>query len=148
MQNKNHLPTWVVVADNCKARIYRLISFPKVEEILYMEHPDSRLHNQDLASKKPGHNSQRMGGTGYSYQSKTTPKDVEAAKFATFLSHFLSTEEQKKEFGHLYIIAEPSFLGLLRQHINPEIKKLILSEIAKELTSSDATEVEIQLSKI
>ncbi len=72
----------------------------------------------------------------------------EAALFATHLAKFLSTAEQKGKFQRLYLIAEPSFLGLLRQHISPQIQKTIVGEAAKHLTSSDIATIENHLSKI
>lgn len=148
MQDKSHLPSWIVVADNCQAKIYRSVKFPKVEEVFYLEHPESRLHNQDLISSKPGHSSQGTGNTGYSYQSEKEPRQLEAAKFAVYLAGFLSSAEKKKEFHSLYLIAAPSFLGLLRQHITPEIQKMIVAELNKELTSCDAATIEHHLAGI
>lgn len=147
---KNTLPsTWVVVADNSKAKIFRLVKFPnKIEEITQLVHPASRLHNQDLISSKPGRSFQSGGTTRHAYQPETEPKQVEAIKFAREVVQYLSTAEKKGEFSRLYLIAEPSFLGLLRQLIHPEMQKLITNEIAKELTSCDISTVEALLSKL
>ena len=148
MQNEHHFHTWVVVADNCQARIYHVVKFPKIEEIFFLEHPESGLHNRDLTSSKPGHSVLRGGGISYSYQSENKPKHLEAVKFAVHLADFLSSAEQKKEFNRLYVIAEPSFLGLLRQHITPGTKKTIIAEVAKELTSRDVATIEHHLSEM
>lgn len=147
MQNKQHPHTWVVVADTCQAKIYRLVKFPKIEKVFYLEHPESRLHNQDLISSKPGHSSQRGSYTGRSYESEKEPKQLEAAKFAVHLAHFLADAEKKGEFNRLYIIAGPTFLGLLRQHISPALQKMIVAEIGKDLTSSDIANIEHHLAE-
>ncbi len=146
MPNKNHAPTWIVVADNCQARIYRLVKFPKIEEISFHQHPESRLHNQDLVSSKPGRSMQRGGTVRYSFEPETEPRRLEAAKFATYLANFLSLAEKNGEFNRLYVMAEPSFLGIFRQHISPDIQKLIVAEVAKEFTSCDMATIEHQLS--
>lgn len=143
-----HKATLVVVADSCHARIYRLVKFPKIEEIFHFEHPESRLRNQDLVSAKPGRSFQRSGSVQYSYQPETEPKQLEALKFARQLADFLSSAEKKGEFNRLYVIAEPSFLGLLRQHISHEVQKTIVAEVAKELTSCDVAAIESHLSEI
>lgn len=148
MENKHHPFTWVVVADNCQAKVYRLVKFPKIEEISHHEHPDSRLHNQDLVSSRPGRGLQSGMGTRYSYAPETEPKQLEAAKFAKQMGDFLSTAEQKGEFKRLYIIAEPSFLGLLRQHISHETQKTIVGELARELTSHPISDIETHLSQM
>ncbi len=98
MPNKNHPLTWIVVADNCQAKVYRLLKFPKIEEISFLEHPESRLHNQDLISTKPGRGFQSGGSTRHAYQQETDPKHMEAVRFAVHLANFLSTAKQKGEF--------------------------------------------------
>lgn len=148
MPNQNHPATWVVVADNCQARIYRVVKFPKIEEIAFHEHPESRLRNQDLISTRPGHGSQSTGSGAYSYQSENEPRHLEASKFATDLVSVLSTALKNNEFNRLYVIAAPSFLGLLRQHISPEVQKTIVAEGAKEFSNSDLARVEHYLTEL
>lgn len=46
--------TWIVVANSSHAKIFRLVKFPKIEEMTSIDHPESRLHNQDLEGRKPG----------------------------------------------------------------------------------------------
>ncbi len=140
--------TWVVVADNCQAKIYRLVKFPKIEEISHLEHPESRLHNQDLVSSKPGRGFQSRGSGRYSYQSEVEPKELEAIKFATDVAHFLEQAEKKGDFHRLYILAEPSFLGVLRQHLSQQIKKTIVGELAIELVTCDVAAIEKHLAQL
>lgn len=146
MSNKNH--TWIVVANKCQAKIFRLVKFPKIEEITFLEHPESRLHNQDLVSSKPGRNFQSGGTTRHAYQPEVEPKQQEAIKFAIKVAHHLETAFQKGEFNRLYILAEPGFLGLLRQHLHSEVQKIIVAEVPKDLTTSEPTLIEHQLSEI
>lgn len=145
---KDHPLTWVVVADNSQAKIFRVLKFPKIEEIFYLEHPESRLQNQDLVSSKPGRGFQSIGKARSAYQPETEPKQVEAIKFASEVAQHLYAALNKGEFNQLYIIAEPSFLGLLRQHISPQVQKHILVEVSKGLTSSDKEVIERHLSEL
>jgi protein required for attachment to host cells len=140
--------TWVLVADNSKAKVFRLLKFPKLEEISFFEHPESRLHNQDLISSKPGRGFQSVGNSRSAYQQETEPRQVEMIKFAAEVAHFLYTASNNGEFEKLYIFAEPSFLGLLRQHINPQVQKHIVAEIPKELTSSPIEQIEHHLAEL
>lgn len=148
MQNKTHSPTWVLVADSSQAKIYRLVAFPKIEELFSFKHPESHLRNQDLISSAPGRSSQRSSGIQYSYEPELEPKDIEAAAFAVELDHFLTSAHTKKDFNHLYILADPSFLGLLRRHLNPEVRKTVVAEVAKELIHCKIEEIQDHLSKI
>lgn len=146
MQKNQHI--WVVVADSCKAKIFRVVKFPKLEEIAYLEHPESRLHNQDLVSSKPGRGFQSVGNSRSAYQQETEPKQVESIKFATEVAQHLYVASNKGEFSKLYLFAEPSFLGLLRQHLHPQIQKHIAAEVPKELTSSSIESIEHHLSEL
>lgn len=147
MPNKNHPLAWVVVADRSKAKIYRVVKFPKLEEIAYLDHPESRLHNQDLTSDKPGRGFQSVGIGRYSYEPDMEPKQQEAEKFAAYLGHHLSSAEKKGEFNRLYLFAGPSFLGMLRPHLSPETKKTVIAEVAKEFTSDDIASIERHISE-
>ncbi|HEV8052904.1 MAG TPA: host attachment protein [Parachlamydiaceae bacterium] len=146
--SKNHPETWVLVADKCQAKIFRIVKFPKIEEISHLEHPASGLLNQDLISSKPGRSFQSTGTARSAYQSETEPKQVEAIKFATEIAQMLYKASNNGEFDSLYIVANPSFLGLLRQHINPQIQKHIVAEIHKELTSSNTEAIEQHLADL
>jgi len=145
--SKNH-QIWVVVADSCRAKIYRSMRLPKIEEIADLAHPESGFHNQDLVSSKPGHSTKRGGVNGVSYQPEHEPKQLEADKFARYLGDYLSTAQQKGDYDRLYIIAAPTFLGLLRQHISPEVQKMIISEEAKDLASFSHAAIEKHLSNV
>lgn len=142
MVDNNNLKTWVVVANRCQATIYQVVKFPTVKEIKTFEHPESRLHDRDLRSSKPGRTFQRGGTTRHAYQTEIGPKQTEVIKFATELSKFLIAEENQKAYNRLYIIAEPLFLGILRQHINHGVQKTIVSEIAKDLTNAPVETIE------
>ncbi|MBS4168962.1 host attachment protein [Parachlamydia sp. AcF125] len=148
MTTKNNSTTWVIVADKCQAKVFHVVKFPKLEEIGYIEHPESRARNQDLVSTEPGRNFQRGGVTRHSYQQETEPKHLEAIKFASEIARYLSVAKQKEKFHRLYVFAEPSFLGLLRQHIDPEIRKMIVSDSSINLINSTIEAIETHLLEI
>jgi protein required for attachment to host cells len=148
MSNKLHTTTWVVVTDSSQAKIYRLVKFPKIEEISYFEHPESRLHDQDLVTSRPGRGFQSMGNARYSYQQEVEPKKQEAIKFAKSIARYLISAEEKNEFDRLYVIAEPTFLGLLRQNMTPGIRKKIVAELSKNLTTCDVATIENHLAEL
>ena len=145
--NKEYSQTWVVVADGASAKIYHMKKFPKIELIADFEHKESRLQNQDLISAKSGKSSQSEGSGRYSYQPETEPKDLEAEKFAKFITEILS-HRKEEECARLYLIASPSFLGLLRRHLSPETVKKIIAESPKDLTSSSVEAIEKHLADL
>lgn len=137
--------TWIVVANSSHAKIFNSLKFPKIEEITSLDHPESRLHNQDLEGRKPGRSFQSGGTTRHAYQPETEPKAVEIEKFAKILSRYISEAHRKGDFSRLFIMASPSFLGLLRRHIDVSTQKSIVGEIAKDMVERDHAEIEQQL---
>lgn len=142
MSNKT---TWIVVANNAQARIFRLMKFPKIEEFATLEHPESRLQNRELVSSPPGHTSQKGGTRRHAFDAESDPHQLEMDKFAQQLSHYLKTAHQKKEFFRFYLFASPSFLGLLRQHMDPQVQQSIIAEIPKDMVRQLQSDIEEQL---
>ena len=140
--------TWVLVSDSSHAKIFRSVQFPKIEVVETLEHPESRFRAQDLVSGEPGRNFQKGGPTRHAYQSVTDPKRVEAEKFATYLNQYLTAAHQKGAFSRLYILANPSFLGLLRQHLDTHVQKTIIAESPQDITAFTTAEIESHLSKL
>ena len=46
-----------------------------------------------------------------------------------------------ERFQQLLLVAEPSFLGLLRARLCPQMKKLVCFELASNLAALGATEI-------
>jgi protein required for attachment to host cells len=139
---------WVVVANSSIAKIFCILKFPHLKEISVLEHPESRLHNQDLVSSKPGRNFQSGGTTRHAYSPETEPKQVEAEKFARVLAEHLTTSFQQKDFSQLYLLSSPGFLGLLRPQLHSLTQGAILGEFPIDLTEHTTEDIEKHLSKI
>lgn len=138
----NHTTTWVLVANSCEAKLYKVSAFPKLEEFKAISHPESKLHIQDLASKQQGRNFQIGGTTRHAYQPETDPKKHEIDLFAKSLADFLSTSCQNNDFARLYVVAPPPFLGALRNHLSSATSKTIVQEFGKDMLKHDVSEIE------
>ena len=88
--------TWIIVANSAFATIYRLVKFPKIEKLTSFEHLESRLHDQDLISSKPGRAFEKDGTRRSAYEPETDPKKAEIDKFARQLGSYLSSAHQKR----------------------------------------------------
>lgn len=146
MANQN---TWILVANSCLAKVYRLVRFPtQIEEVTTIEFPSARLQNKDLVSSAPGRNFNRGGTRRHSYEPESDPHQLEVEKFAKQLSGFLTTSLNKGDFGRLYLFASPNFLGLLRQHMDPKIVETIIAEIPKDMPDHKKSDIEKQLAQL
>ena len=143
-----HTTTWTIVANSSHASIYRVTKFPKMEHLTTQEHPESRLHDRDLVTSKPGRGFESMGTARHAYQQMTDPKHTEIDKFAKSLSQYLDSAHGKGEFSRLYVVAGPTFLGLLRKHLDAKTQQSIVAEIAKDMTEQPIADVEKQLANL
>lgn len=133
--------SWLLVANSCLARIYKIEKQNELKELKVFEHPESRLHNLDLVDDKPGRNFESSGTRRHAYEPKALPKKLEFAVFAKEIADYLEYSNSQGEFDALYIAASPALLGLLRQSFHPNTSKLIKEEVDKDMTQMKAQEI-------
>ena len=133
--------TWIVAADSAQARIFT-IETPSspLEEIEVLTHPGSRLQDREITSDLPGR-IKSSNSIGHAYEPRTGPKEHEAVSFAHELAERLESALNANQFERLLIIAEPSFLGLLRNQLPEQVKKRITFELDKNITKQTAKEI-------
>jgi protein required for attachment to host cells len=133
--------TWILVADSTRARIFTTDSSSSpLEEIEDFSHPEGRLHDREITSDLPG-KIKSVGGGGHAFEQATDPKRHEDENFAHLVAQYLESAYNAKRFEQLLIIAAPTFLGLLRNHLHEQIKHRICFELDKELTLMSATNI-------
>ena len=132
---------WLIVANSSLARIFKINNGRELAEVIILEHPESRLHNLDLVSDKPGRNYESAGVSRHAYEPKVLPKRHEFAVFAKTIADYLSIHYNDEVFDSLYIAANPALLGLLRQELHANIARAIKEEIDKDLTHVKTEEI-------
>ncbi len=137
--------TWVVVADNSRARIFSADTpASQLIETKTLTHPEARLHQGDLVSDRPGRD--RNSGIGsHNMGHETDAKDESAIRFATEVCHHLEQARINSKFDKLYIVAAPSFLGLIRKHQTPALKKIVAGEVSKNMAMKRAVDIKRSL---
>ena len=140
------MATLIMVADASRARFFRAES-PRGEitEFDAMVHPESKLHANEMASDKPGKTSNRNGQGVNSLDTEVNPKRQEAIRFAKDVSNKLDSVRQQGKYARVYVVAAPTFLGMLRSNLHSETKKLISNEINKDLTGLAADDIRAHL---
>ncbi|MFA6051437.1 MAG: host attachment protein [Methylobacter sp.] len=133
--------TWILVADNSRARIFtaETPSSP-LEEIDDLSHSEGRLHDREMTTDLPG-KIKSAGAGGHTFEQPTDPKKHEADVFAHSVANYLEDAHNANKFKQLLIIAEPSFLGLLRNQLPEQIKRLVSFELDKNLTKHSAEDI-------
>jgi protein required for attachment to host cells len=136
---------WVLVADTSRARIFSAekAASPLVE-IQDLTHPEGRLHDTQLASDEPGRDRNAMSGS-HAYSDETDLKRDLAAKFASKVCETLEQARVSGRFEKLYVVAPPTFLGLLRKCQHNGLRSLVAAEIDKNLSTRDPDTIRAQL---
>jgi len=133
--------TWLVVADNSKARIFTVESRRgPIEEIESIVHAEARLHERNMTSDLPGRGIGK-GGVGHAYQDETSPKEQENINFAKQIANELDVARKEGKFKQVMLVAAPGFLGNLRNQLSVQTKKLACFELAKNMSRLSAEKI-------
>ena len=130
---------WILAADSTEARLFtREKKFsPPIERQDWL-HPESRLPGRDLEHDRQGKTFSSHGYGQSDNQKRTEPKQREAQDFARELAGHLDAARARGEFESLSIVADPAFLGLLRDQLGSDTRALIDKEVDKNLTRRSA----------
>lgn len=135
------MSTWLLVGNASRARLFKTQARPKsltlIKEYL---HPPSREKGEDLASDRPGHyqaESQPAGAIHGAFNEPTSPKAYEHERFAMELAKELNEGRTRNRFNNLMIVASPHFHGLLNQHLNSHVAKMVTNRLSKDYTELD-----------
>jgi protein required for attachment to host cells len=133
--------TWILVADNVHARIFTADT-PSSElvELEGLTHTEGRLHDREMTTDLPGR-IKSADGSGHALEQPTDPKKHEADNFAHRIAKHLEAAHNANKFEQLLIVAEPSFLGLLRSHLPDHIKQHVCFELDKNITTQSAEDI-------
>jgi protein required for attachment to host cells len=134
--------TLVVVADEHKARFFT----NKDEKIFLTENedmvnPEARAHERDLITDRPGRTFDRAGSGRHAKEPPTDPKTQEALSFSKSVAEKIEQARIEQKIKRLVLVAEPKFLGLLRQKLNHECEKLVWKSFDKNLTKADIEKI-------
>lgn len=134
--------TWILVANNTNARIFtaETPSSPLIE-LEGFSHSQNRLHDRDLTTDFPGKIKTPGESGGHAFEQPTDPKEHEAQVFARELADYLNAAHNEDKFRQLLLVAEPSFLGCLRQELAEHVKKTVAFELDKNLVTAKPAEI-------
>jgi len=127
--------TWLVIANTNNCRIYGFEkNAKKLTLIKEFNDPDAKLKNLDLSSDKEGHYQTSNARRG-AYSPAESPKDVEVEHFAREIAKELDAQRRLNSYDNLIIVAAPHMNGLISQHLNEQVKKMIIENILKDYNS-------------
>ncbi|MEA3277051.1 MAG: host attachment protein [Pseudomonadota bacterium] len=133
------MTTWVLVADNSRARFFAAekAASPLIE-VRDLTYPEARLHEGDLVTDKNGRDRNPGTGAAHGFGTESAHKQDGAERFALQVCSELESARTGGEFQKLYVVAAPTFLGLLRKHQSSALKQMVEGELDKNLATRDS----------
>lgn len=136
------MTTLVVVAQRAEARFFvRDGSGRGLDEIADLVHPESRAHGMALETDRPGRVHERHGPTRHAMAPEETTKEHEATTFSKEVATAIRDRRTHEGFDRLVLVAEPGFLGMLREALDGPTAAKIHGEIRKNLTKAPVAQI-------
>lgn len=131
------MKTWVVVADNRKARVFSAVdNFSSLKEECDFIHPRESGDGNPHSRGGDG-----LGGSRHGLEPRTLPHEADIKSFAHELAQFLDLSLQEKRYGDLVLVAGPQLLGELRNALDKKVSASIRRSINKDLGQCSPAEV-------
>jgi len=139
-------PIWILAADASRAKIW-MASTPSspLELIHEMASPEGRMHERDLTSDLPGRAFDSSGTGRHTMEQEVGPKKEAVIRFSHELAVVLAQACNRSAFNKLYLMAAPSFLGLLRNCCKETLKQCNVIEVDKDYAAMEACELRSRL---
>lgn len=135
------MTTWVLVANRTGARIFDRDGY-KLTLVSSYEHPAGRKRDQDIEAAS-AHRTFDKHARGRTHQE--SPHEHSAEAFAKELAGELARGRTEHGVQRLVLVAEPHFLGLVRQELDAPTAKLVAATVPKDLAGTDLDFVKAQL---
>ena len=133
---------WVLVADSTVARIFSAASpIGPLEELETMSHPEGRLREQDLVTDHSGRTFDSAGHGRHGKEPQISHKTQGVIRFAGDVASRLESGRNQGEYDAVALVAEPSFLGMLRDKLSTHTRSRVQLEIGKNLTRLEARDI-------
>jgi protein required for attachment to host cells len=132
--------TWILVADSGRARIFEMHADTTINEIQDFTNSRGRFQNRELNTDSEG----RFFGQyaqGNTSEPDVSPEKHEATLFAESVNKFLTDNCSPQRYSKLVVMAEPRFLGLLRDKMDDQVRKLVTEELPKDLSKASAEDI-------
>jgi protein required for attachment to host cells len=139
-------PTWILIADRARARLFESGADRRLNEIACFAEPAARAGEAELTTDRPPTVNESVGNARHSIEPHTTMRDKLSARFARQLGAALEAGRNEGRFGQLILVAPPRFLGDLHATLDKSVRACVVREIRHDLTSLSVHELGEHLS--
>ena len=136
---------WIVVSDAARARLFSRDAEHKLTLVDTLKHSESEAHEGDLRTGGKGEIHDSGGSGQHQADPQTTTSEKHADIFAKQVTERLKSGLNDDAFKELIIVADPSFLGRLRDHMDNPLRDTVRKTLDKNWAQHDTQQIEKQL---
>lgn len=134
--------TWILVGDSTRARVFFTDKRNgRLSELFDLVNPEARLHEQDLTTDQHGRTANSATGTRHGLGEQESHKHRSVEMFARSIAERLERGRTAGEWEKLYLVADPSLLGMLRKALDRDTALRVAGEVDKNLARATAKDV-------
>jgi protein required for attachment to host cells len=128
------MATWILVANRTGARVFhhrgRQLTLLKT-----FDFPAGRVRDQDLEAGQQARSYDSHGAGRQAQGRDSSPHEHAARQFARDLAGHLEQARLDNATNKIVLVAEPHFLGLLREAIDKDTLTLVTASVPKDLAA-------------
>lgn len=135
---------WVVAADGRSARIFeggRTGALKEIETLVDME---AGLPERELTTDAPGR-ATATGGRRQAFEARNSKKETARERLAATVVEHLAAGRNQHRFQRLYVVAEPTMLGLLRDEMAREPGIEVTADLPLDVIQDSAADLRARL---
>lgn len=135
-------PTCIVACSGTEARLWKSTSrFGAWTQIADMQNPENVNRESEFASDRPGRAFDSVGGGRHAMSTSHSGLEHELTRFAEQVAEHINRALAAGDFVHLVLIAEPRFLGHLRDKLSAAAAAAVILEASKNLMRLNGDEI-------
>lgn len=132
---------WVIAADSWRARLFRADSpAGKITEVRTLVNPEARLREGELITDTGG-GGQALGGASRHIFNQPSEKEHQENLFARQVAEEIEQLRREGKLDRVYVVAEPRFLGRLRENYSRELQKRVGVEVPRHVTAQSPARI-------
>ena len=139
------MTTYIVASNAAHARVFahEVGTFKEIDQL---DHPESQAHVGDLRTGGKGsEGSGALHGNPRATGNQQATSDKHAAFFAKEVAEYMKHNLEQGRADRFILVAEPRFLGALRDKLDPPTRDAVSREIDKDLTKQSADDIRKKL---
>ncbi len=135
------MTTYIIASNAAHARVFAH-QVGRVREIEQLDHPESQAHVGDLRTGDGGkEGSGALHGNPRATGNQQATSDKHSAVFAKELAQYMKAAHDQGGVDDFIVIAEPRFLGALRDKMDDPTRRAVIREVDKDLTKQKLDDI-------